>query len=385
MSYSSRVGGHDSRERLISYICARQGGFISRMLGDMIIFFLMARRPQRQTSAVQRRSRSAQESAQPLPAHKPLPAASSPEKPAKSPPPPAAAPLAAPAQPVPPPVDKRAHLQPLWPEDRMPLTGEPQDRRKAPRWYRASRVLAKQAKRSVRRFHKRTPMGKLLWLYFGPLAAFCIAALAFLLIRGAPEMAHPLVLTKEQEVSALMSRTEEALQDSDTDEAWKDVQRLRELRPQDYRVENYAGVTLSLRKDYPAAREAFQHSLRLKPDNYATEYNLAEIEFATKNYPEAKRLYEKVLLHTSQKGLTGYRLYTCLLLLGKQSEAEAVFQRFPVPPKGRSPAWFYAQSTQAFLAGNATEGNRFLDLAHQFAPSQCQPYDLVLRRLGYIK
>lgn len=277
------------------------------------------------------------------------------------------------------------HLLPLWPEEQREALAAEERVHLAPYWFRWLRVRFGLAGREANRFHRRTPTRSLLGLYLGPLAVVATIAALVLFLRGTPVMPQIIPITAEEKATQLLSATELLLKKKDVDDALVNIELLRHMQPDNILVENYAGVALALRKDYIAAKQAFLEVLKRDPKNTATLYNLAEVEFALKNYEEAARLYGEVLPNTEQKGLTGYRLFTCLLLLNRTEEADRVFAKFPVPPSGRSPAWYYAKGTRAFLAGKDTEARAFIADARKHAPSGCALYDDVLERLGYMK
>lgn len=277
------------------------------------------------------------------------------------------------------------HLQPLWPGEESEALAAEERVRLAPYWFRWLRVRFGLAGREASRFHRRTPTRRLLGLYLGPLAVAAAIAALVVFLRGTPVTPQIIPITAEEKASQLLSTTELLLKKKDADAAWVNIEILRRVQPDNILVENYAGVALALRKDYAGAKQAFLEVLKRDPKNTATLYNLAEVEFALKNYEEAARLYGEVMPYTEQKGLTGYRLFTSLLLSNRIEEANRVFAKFPVPPSGRSPAWYYAKGTRAFLAGNDTEARAFIADAYKHAPSGCALYDDVLEQLGYLK
>jgi hypothetical protein len=396
-------GDVGARERLIKYF-SQQRGFLFRAIGDAVLTVFLAEPPERAPSEKPRKKtkrekpkertrrstavreetelpapRARNREAAPAPSLRDLKSAPAPvlwDWEAESPSPPRrAVPMEKPT----------IGLQPLWPGEADGVVTPEERVRLAPYWFRWLRVRAGLASREVSRFHRRTPARRLLILYFCPLVAGVAIASLALYLRGAPEITRPVPITAEEETSRLISATDALLKRRETAAAWKNIERLRTLTPDNPRVENLAGVALSLKKDYPAAREIFARLLERDPSNLAAMNNLAEIEFTLKHYDEAARLYRRTLPGTPQKGVTGYRLYTCLLILDRHQEADFVFAKFPVPPSGRSPAWFYAQATRAFLDGKDAEARDFITRAHEYAPSGCSLYDGVLRQLGYLK
>ncbi|MEI6338972.1 MAG: tetratricopeptide repeat protein [Verrucomicrobiota bacterium] len=246
-------------------------------------------------------------------------------------------------------------------------------------------ILARLQRLRLNKFHRRTSPRKLLALYLVPAAVLSIGVTTFLLINNSKARTQTLpkpVLTEKEQFTKLLGRTARLLADNLPDEAQKNIEALTALAPENPTVLTHTGALLLLRKNYPAARLAYQRVLAIKPDSYIARYNLAEIEFILKNYPEAERRFLEVQRARPRDETILFRLYLCALMQNNP-DADRHFQK--LSPAGRTPAWQYATAARLIRENKNAEARKILDQAHILYSGKTAYYDTTFRQIGLIK
>jgi len=246
-------------------------------------------------------------------------------------------------------------------------------------------VLARLQRRGLTGFHRRTAPSKLITLYLVPVAVLSLGLTTFLLIRQTEVRTQPLpqtVLSDKEQITKLLGQTARHLADNRPDEAQKNIETLNALAPGNVTVLTHTGAMHLLRKDYPAARLAYNQALALKPGNYIASYNLAEIEFVTKNYPEAERRFRQIHAVNPRDENVLFRLYLSALM---QNDPDAERYSRKLTSARLTPAWQYATAARLIRENKNAEARKVLDQARTLFSGQTAFYDTTFRQVGLIK
>ncbi len=246
------------------------------------------------------------------------------------------------------------------------------------------RVLARFFRRRFTGFHRRTPLKHLIALYLGPIAVLSMVLCATLLLTHKPVPTQPLpALSPQKNFEKLLGQTGRLIADNHPDAAEKNLPALTAFAPDHPAVLTHSGAIHLLRKNYPAARAAYERALTLNPRSYIARYNLAEIDFVTKDYPAAQRRFAEMLQNKPDDETLLFRLALCTLMQNDTDAADRYIRR--LSPTGRSPARQYALAARLFYEKNDAEARKVLAQARTLFNENTAFYDATFRQMGLIK
>ena len=254
---------------------------------------------------------------------------------------------------------------------------------RTPRFSRL-RVFARYLRRRVTGFHRRTPLKRLLVLYLAPVAVLSIVLCAGLLLTTKKVATKPLpALSPQKNFEKLLGQTARLIADNHPEEAEKNLAALNAYNPDHPSVISHSGAIALLRKDYPAARTAYERVLVVNPRSYIARYNLAEIDFVCKDYAAAARRFGEILQNKPGDETIIFRLALCAIMQNDFESADRYILK--LPNTGRTPARPYAIAARYFQENKASEARKVLAQARTLFGDNTTFYDATLRQLGFIK
>ena len=238
--------------------------------------------------------------------------------------------------------------------------------------------------KSLRQFeslHRQTPVGKLAVVYVG-LAAILVLATGWpAVLFNRPPLGSGIAQKPPDSDPDLLASAAKHLMDKDQALAEQKIQELQRQNPEDPRVQLAIGALEASRKNYDAARAAFEKALAARPGLRAAIFNLAEVEFATGNYAAAEKLYRQVQNTPAAKsdGMMCFRLYLCARFQGNSQAAASLLESDHV--SRHSVGWLYTKSAEALLDGDKSTGRRLAEQAKLLYAKESAPYEKTLERL----
>lgn len=246
---------------------------------------------------------------------------------------------------------------------------------------RRLRAVLWKARRQFSGLHRRTPSRRLAAVYVGGAAVIVIALGWQTAFLNRPPLGDKPAEHPPEEETDLLASAARQLTDKDHALAEKTIEDLRRQNPDDPRVHLATGALEASRKNYPAARAAFEKALAIRPGLRPAIFNLAEVEFATGNYAAAQKLYQRLQdsSRASTDGMLCFRLYLCARLQGDTQAAAAVLEHPAISQ--HTVGWLYTKSAEALLDGKKSAGRQLSDRAKLLYAKESQPYEKTLQRL----
>ncbi|MEO8440178.1 MAG: tetratricopeptide repeat protein [Spartobacteria bacterium] len=208
--------------------------------------------------------------------------------------------------------------------------------------------------------------------------------------EGAPPVA--LQVTSLADVVARaqsdLARAERAFRQGDLTAAWRFVEQIDAVAPNQAVVSNLRGEILLGQGRADEAETTLRNALAANPQLLTARYNLARVSFARKDYAAARKEFEALLGATSgtdpkREQLIHYQIYLTLLLEGREGPAQKAMDEFKM--MDNTPALYYAQAAWAFQHGNATQGNNWVANAGNLYPADLnRAFAAPFARLGWI-
>jgi len=146
---------------------------------------------------------------------------------------------------------------------------------------------------------------------------------------------------------------------------------------------NLKGAALTKKKDYPAARQAFQQALQLSPGLFAAAFNIGETDFLQRNYANALDWFRSMLVSDPRNELLQFKIFLCQLQLGDKEAAGKTLSKMRYP--GDSPAWYYAQAAWEISAGDKGKAKKYITAARSIFPGKTELFDETFIDLGFPK
>lgn len=121
----------------------------------------------------------------------------------------------------------------------------------------------------------------------------------------------------------------------------------------------------------------------VEPADIEQLQNEADREFRAGNFAVAEGLFQKLLPNPRFRALTGFHIFLCLLMQGKNAEAEVMLAKFPPENQiAKNPSGFYARAALAIKQGRPDDARRNIDSAHAQFPVLSPLYDQALQSLS---
>jgi hypothetical protein len=146
-------------------------------------------------------------------------------------------------------------------------------------------------------------------------------------------------------------------------------------------IESVPEKKMTFQPDVSISKDARSLTLRDGSERTVSE-QMADIEFRAGHYEEAEKLYRQLFAKSGTKAFLGYRIYVCALLRENHAQASDLLPRL-ARIGAKTPAWPYAQATQAYQEGRKDEAAALLADARSQFGDQCEEYDATLRVIGY--
>ncbi len=246
------------------------------------------------------------------------------------------------------------------------------------------RVMARYHRRRITGYHRRTPLKHLLVLYLAPVAVVSLVLCGALLLTTKKVATQPLpALSPQKGFKQLLGQTARLIADNRPEEAEKNIPALTAYDPANPSVISHSGAIALLRKDYPAARVAYEKVLAINPRSYLASYNLAEIDFVSKDFSAAARRFGEMLKGRPNDETLLFRLALCAVMQNDFESADRYIQKLSTT--GRTPARQYAIAARLFQEKKASEARKVLAQARTLFTENTMFYDGTLRQLGFIK
>ncbi|MEO5719529.1 MAG: tetratricopeptide repeat protein, partial [Chthoniobacterales bacterium] len=161
-----------------------------------------------------------------------------------------------------------------------------------------------------------------------------------------------------------LARAERALRQRDFDGAWKLLDQVDAIAPNQAVTYDLRGEILLEQGKIDEAETALRNALAADPQLLSARYNLARVPFARKDFAAARKELEALRGAFSGAGeerreqLIRYQIYLTLLLEGREGAAQKAMEEFKMMDD--SPALYYAQAAWAFQHGNARQGKNWV-------------------------
>ena len=195
-----------------------------------------------------------------------------------------------------------------------------------------------------------------------------------------PKEATPVALevsSQEERVAraqADLARAERAFRQRDFEGAWKFLDQVDAVAPDQAVADNLRGEILLEQGKIDEAERALRNALAADPQLLSARYNLARVPFARKNFAVARKELEALLGAFSGAGaerrgqLLRYQIYLTLLLEGHEGAAQKALDEFKMMDD--SPALYYAQAAWAFQHGHPKQGKNWVANAGNLFPAE---------------
>ena len=195
-----------------------------------------------------------------------------------------------------------------------------------------------------------------------------------------PKGATPVALevsSPEERVAraqADLARAERAFRQRDFAGAWKLLDQVDAIAPNQAVASNLRGEILLEQGKIDEAEKALRNALAADPQLLSARYNLARVPFARKDFAAARKELEALLGAFSGAGaerrgeLIRYQIYLTLLLEGHEAAAQKALDEFKM--MDGSPALYYAQAAWAFQHRNVKQGRNWVANAGNLFPAE---------------
>lgn len=195
-----------------------------------------------------------------------------------------------------------------------------------------------------------------------------------------PKGATPVALevsSQEERVAraqADLARAERAFRQRDFAGAWKLLDQVDAIAPNQAVASNLRGEILLEQGKIDEAETALRNALAADPQLLPARYNLARVPFARKDFAAARKQLEALLGAFSGAGaerrgeLIRYQIYLTLLLEGHEAAAQKALDEFKM--MDGSPALYYAQAAWAFQHRNPKQGRNWVANAGNLFPAE---------------
>ncbi len=210
-----------------------------------------------------------------------------------------------------------------------------------------------------------------------------------------PKDATPVALevsSQEDRVARAQSdlaRAERAFRQRDFENAWKLLDQVDAIAPNQAVAYNLRGEILLEQGKIDEAEKALRNALAADPQLLPARYNLARVPFARKDFAVARRELEALLGAFSGAGaerrgqLLRYQIYLTLLLEGHEGAAQKALDEFKM--MDGSPALYYAQAAWAFQHGHLKQAKNWVANAGNLFPAELnRSFAAPLADLGWL-
>lgn len=143
---------------------------------------------------------------------------------------------------------------------------------------------------------------------------------------------------------------------------------------QDLSVLNLRGASLTKLGRHDEAKQIFNAILDTDSGYFPAAFNLGETQFLAGDYESALETFDRLRRRDPRNELVRFRAFLCLLVLGRQNEAERMARG--LVPAGSTPAWYYAQAMLARKAGDEAVARKHLNAARSiYLERNCKLFD----------
>jgi tetratricopeptide (TPR) repeat protein len=164
------------------------------------------------------------------------------------------------------------------------------------------------------------------------------------------------------------------------DAALKKLQDVSAKMPDDPFVENLLGAAYTKKRDFTAAQKYFDMSLAKQPDFFPAKFNIGELLFLQRRYAEALEHFQKMQETDSRNELLQFKVFLCLLQLGKDDQAAKAMAAIKYP--GDTPAWYYGQAAWESKKGNNKKALEYITGAKYIFGPKTALFDETFDDLG---
>ncbi len=188
----------------------------------------------------------------------------------------------------------------------------------------------------------------------------------------------------QEETSPTQVLVDGALEDFEKkkfDEALQKLTEAEKLDPNSAFILNLLGAAYTKKKDYTAAKVAFEKSLEKDPNFFPSIFNLGELLFLQKQYPQALEYFARMLSSAPGNELLQFKVTLCLLKTGQKEDAQKLVSRMRFP--GDGPAWYYANAALLNESGDKRKASEYLASAKQLFPDKTSLYSETFEDLGW--
>ncbi|MBU0678099.1 MAG: tetratricopeptide repeat protein [Verrucomicrobia bacterium] len=131
------------------------------------------------------------------------------------------------------------------------------------------------------------------------------------------------------------------------------------------------------------ALASYEKVLETNPEDPEIRLNMAELHFMQRDFQNAAPLYKEYLNKNPGNPIAAFKVLLCLLLDGKEDEADAWIETTGYRP--HQIGYYYFQAAKAFAAGDATAGEYFVVSARQlFAENEIRLLNSLLVEQGWL-
>ncbi|MGI8957044.1 MAG: tetratricopeptide repeat protein [Chthoniobacterales bacterium] len=176
------------------------------------------------------------------------------------------------------------------------------------------------------------------------------------------------------QAQADLARAERAFRQRDFGGAWKLLDQVDAIAPNQAVTFNLRGEILLEQGKIDEAETALHNALAADPQSLSAQYNLARVPFARKDFATARKELEALLGAFSgakeerRERLIRYQIYLTLLQEGHEGAAQKAMDEFKL--MDGSPALYYAQAAWAFQHGNPKQGKNWVANAENLFPAE---------------
>jgi len=165
------------------------------------------------------------------------------------------------------------------------------------------------------------------------------------------------------------------------DEALAKLHEAEKLDPNSPFIHNLIGAAYTKKKDYPAAKSAFDKALDSNSGFFPALFNLGELLFLQKQYPQALEYFTRMLAADPGNELIQFKVVLCLILTNQMDDAKKVVSRMKFP--GDGPAWYFSQAALRLKEGDKRKAADLIANAQIFFPAKTSLFQETFEDLGW--
>ncbi len=169
--------------------------------------------------------------------------------------------------------------------------------------------------------------------------------------------------------------------DKKYDEALARLREAEKLDPESPFIHNLIGAAYAKKKDYAAAKTAFEKALEESPGYFPANFNVGELLSMQKMYPQALEYFARMLRSYPENELLQFKVVLSLLLTDQINEARDLANRMKFP--GEEPAWYFAQAAIHLKENQKRKALGFISSAKSIFPGKTDLYVEAFDELGW--